>query len=93
MRLLFVCTSGYRAEVASIPFIMNGKHEHKSVGIYNCSEQDMKSDVEWADKVICITKMHYDFMKRYFFSDKIVNLDLSEYASDEEIINASKMII
>lgn len=78
LKLLFVCTSGYRASIVSTLFDRNNKYESKSCGIYSLSEEELLKSLNWADKIICITDEHYSFIKDNFDikSEKLINLDI-----------------
>ena len=92
VNLLFVCSGGYRAELASSPFQSNKNVESRTCGIYSTQKDDLGKLISWAHKIICITNMHYNFINTNFELDKnkLINLDLSDYADEEEIISVSK---
>ena len=92
MNILFVCSGGYRAKLASSSFQSNKNLECRNVGIYSVSGEELGKLISWADKIICITSMHYNFINANFKVDngKLLNLGLSDMADEEEIVSVSK---
>ena len=96
IKLLFVCTSGYRAGVASSVFSENDKYETNSCGVYSVSKEELEKLVIWSDKVIAITKEHYIYLKNMGVdAKKLVNLDISNQDShnEEKLISLCKETI
>ena len=92
INLVFLCTSGYRASLASSYFENNEDYECISCGVYSDSPEKLKEYFSSADKIVCITDEHFAFVERYFkeYKNKIIRLSLSDYANEEEIARVSK---
>lgn len=94
LNILFFCTSGYRARVASVPFENDKRCECRFAGVYS-EKKELKDNLEWAEKIVCITGEHLGFIIDNFseYKDKIINLGLPDYASEVAIMNVSKVKI
>lgn len=81
-KVLFVCTSGYRAEILANIFNEDSMMVTKACGT-NSIDQSL---IDWADIIICIDKYHEECINEMFKHDKkIICLDLENenYESKE----------